>query len=171
MGRKRHGAWHHRLVGVIDGELEFVDGSVFDKDSLKKWKLEHSDSPRDGQILEDCPIAEKIAGQLARHLVSYGGAFLIIDYGKNDPQGDSLQAVAAHKPANIFLDPGSADLSHWVDFSVLRRAALDEGARFIGPITQGSFLSRIGIGSRAERAANASKKRQGGNCFLQLTDL
>ena len=42
---------------------------------------------------------------------------LIIDYGRNGNSGDSLQAVANHKPVDVFHEPGAADLSHWVDFA------------------------------------------------------
>ena len=69
-----------------------------------------------------------------------GGAILIIDYGRDGNPGDSLQAVADHAPVDIFHEPGTADLSHWVDFAALRRIASDTGARLIGPVPQGRFL-------------------------------
>ena len=53
----------------------------------------------------------------------------------------------------MFYQPGSADLSHWVDFSAIRRAAEEAGARLIGPITQGEFLRNIGIFQRSEALA------------------
>ncbi|MGB2469143.1 MAG: SAM-dependent methyltransferase, partial [Candidatus Puniceispirillaceae bacterium] len=71
----------------------------------------------------------------------------------NDNFSDSLQAVAAHKPVDLFYQPGNADISHWVDFAALRRAAVSAGARFIGPVTQADFLMSIGLRERAENAA------------------
>ena len=53
----------------------------------------------------------------------------------------------------MFYQPGSADLSHWVDFSAIRRVAEEAGARLIGPITQGEFLRNIGIIQRSEKLA------------------
>jgi NADH dehydrogenase [ubiquinone] 1 alpha subcomplex assembly factor 7 len=98
-------------------------------------------------------MADAYAAKLATHIASYGGACLIIDYGRDGPSGDSLQAVANHQPVDVFHQPGDADLSHWVDFSALRRAATNCGARLVGPVTQGDFLQAIGIAQRTEAVA------------------
>jgi SAM-dependent MidA family methyltransferase len=45
--------------------------------------------------------------------------------------------------------PGQADLTAHVDFQALARAAEDIGARVHGPATQGDFLQRLGIETRA----------------------
>jgi SAM-dependent MidA family methyltransferase len=110
-------------------------------------------APTDGSIAEYCSMADAYAGKLATHIASYGGACLIIDYGRDGPSGDSLQAVANHQPVDVFHQPGDADLSHWVDFSALRRSATSSGARLVGPVTQGDFLQAIGIAQRTEAAA------------------
>ena len=44
-------------------------------------------------------------------------------------------------------------MSHWVDFSALRRTAINCGARVMGPVTQGDFLQAIGIAQRTEAVA------------------
>ena len=115
------------------------------------WR--HFPHPADGSIAEYCAMADAYAANLATHIASYGGACLIIDYGRDGPSGDSLQAVADHQPVDVFHQPGDADLSHWVDFSALRRAATNCGARLVGPVTQGDFLQAIGISQRTEAVA------------------
>ena len=45
--------------------------------------------------------------------------------------------------------PGQADVTAHVDFQALARAAEDLGARVHGPATQGDFLKRLGIETRA----------------------
>ena len=45
--------------------------------------------------------------------------------------------------------PGQADVTAHVDFQALARAAEDLGARVHGPVTQGEFLKRLGIETRA----------------------
>ncbi len=157
------GTWRHRLVGCNDGRLEFVDGPPLRSDETQDWALEMlkisepdqhpNGSINDGTIAEYCPLAASCAGKIAHHLVAYGGAFLIIDYGHDGQSGDSLQAVANHQPVDLFHQPGNADLSHWVDFNAIRRTAEQHGARLIGPINQGSFLRNIGIVQRSEAAA------------------
>jgi NADH dehydrogenase [ubiquinone] 1 alpha subcomplex assembly factor 7 len=164
--------WRHRLVGILDGQLGFVDGPPLHPDEARDWALEISetaaaDPPPSGAInnhtiAEHCPLAASYAGKMAYHLRTYGGACLIIDYGRDGQSGDSLQAVANHQPVDVFYQPGSADLSHWVDFSAIRRATENAGARLIGPITQGEFLRNIGIIQRSEalaKLADAATRR------------
>ena len=163
---RRHGQqgrWYHRLVGIVDGRLAFVDGPALTAADRTLWGLSASAQPPavkagtgDGSIIEYCPLAASIATQLAHHIAAYGGACLIIDYGRDGQTGDSLQAVADHRPVDIFHQPGAADLSHWVDFSVIGQAVRAAGARLIGPVTQGAFLKEIGIIERAETAGLAA---------------
>jgi NADH dehydrogenase [ubiquinone] 1 alpha subcomplex assembly factor 7 len=150
----RQGAWRHRLVTAMHGALGFVDGPALTAPELARWQItnDHQEMT-EGSIAEYCPAAEPIMRQLAGRIARHGGACLIIDYGKNDNFSDSLQAVSAHKPVDLFYQPGNADISHWVDFAALRRAAIDTGARFIGPATQADFLMAIGLRERAENAA------------------
>ena len=155
--------WRHRLVGLIDGRLEFIDGPPLRPDELQDWALEVSRTtganlPQNSDInnhaiAEHCPLAATYARKMAHHLAEFGGACLIIDYGRDGQSGDSLQAVANHQPVDVFYQPGSADISHWVDFSAIRRATEEVGARLIGPITQGEFLRNIGIFQRSEALA------------------
>ena len=147
------GSWRHRLVGLVDGRLGFVDGPALSPAEIDIWHLASMPAPTDGSIAEYCSMADAYAGKLATHIASYGGACLIIDYGRDGPSGDSLQAVANHQPVDVFHQPGDADLSHWVDFSALRRSATSSGARLVGPVTQGDFLQAIGIAQRTEAAA------------------
>jgi NADH dehydrogenase [ubiquinone] 1 alpha subcomplex assembly factor 7 len=147
------GSWRHRLVGLVDGRLGFVDGAPLSKAEIEIWYLASLPTPADGSIAECCAMADAYAAKLATHIASYGGACLIIDYGRDGPSGDSLQAVANHQPVDVFHQPGDADLSHWVDFSALRRAATNCGARLVGPVTQGDFLQAIGIAQRTEAVA------------------
>jgi NADH dehydrogenase [ubiquinone] 1 alpha subcomplex assembly factor 7 len=157
------GIWRHRLVGLLDGQLGFVDGPPLCADETRDWALEillteGAGLPLSGNInhhtiAEYCPLATIYASKMAHHLRAHGGACLIIDYGRDGQCGDSLQAVANHQPVDVFYQPGSADLSHWVDFSAIRRAVEGAGARLIGPITQGEFLRNIGIIQRCEKLA------------------
>ena len=150
----RQGAWRHRLVTDMHGSLGFVDGSALSLSELARWQITNDQQElTEGRIAEYCPTAELIMRQMSGRIARHGGAFLIIDYGKNDNFGDSLQAVSEHKPVDLFCQPGNADISHWVDFAALRRAAIVSGARFIGPVNQADFLMAIGLRERAENAA------------------
>ena len=139
----RDGGWHHRMVGLAEDRIGFVRGAAGRSRPAPTRKTAWWPSSPAGGCHDD------LAGVVARR----GGAVLIIDYGRNGNPGDSLQAVAAHQAVDIFTEPGTADLSHWVDFAALSRAASQAGARLVGPVPQGRFLMRIGLAARAEQAA------------------
>ena len=150
----RQGEWRHRLVTAVNGVLGFVDGPALSASELARWQITNNNqNMTEGSIAEYCPAAEPIMQRLAGHISRHGGACLIIDSGKNDNFSDSVQAVSAHQPVDLFYQPGNADISHWVDFAALRRVAINTGARFFGPVTQADFLMAIGLRERAENAA------------------
>ena len=109
-------------------------------------------TPNIGAVYETCPVGEAYAAQIAHAIVRKGGAALIVDYGYETRAGfgDTLQAVAAHQFASVLDAPGEADLSAHVNFTAIARAAEHAGAKAYGPVSQGEFLSALGIVHRAE---------------------
>ncbi len=65
-----------------------------------------------------------LAGELARRVTAEGGAALVIDYGRDEPYADSLQAIKGHSFVPVLSQPGLADLSAHVDFSALKCVCL-----------------------------------------------
>ena len=170
---KTSGGWQHRLVGLSKGRLCFVDGQPLTNAQLQDWSLilPKESGQKDGAIVEHCPVASSYAGKIAKHLVLYGGACLIIDYGHSGQSSDSLQAVANHEAVDVFYQPGNADLSHWVDFRALHHAIKEAGARLIGPVTQGEFLRAIGIIQRAENLAKVANTKTRRSLFAAVDRL
>ncbi len=146
------GNWRQRQVGIIDGRLGFTIGPSITENAAMKGMENGCGPAANGTVLEHCPQADLVIAALARQVAQHGGAVLIIDYGRNGNPGDSLQAVADHRPVDIFNAPGQADVSHWVDFAALEKAASAAGARLVPPVPQGQFLMRIGLAARAEQA-------------------
>uniref|UniRef100_A0A0D9V2E8 Protein arginine methyltransferase NDUFAF7 n=1 Tax=Leersia perrieri TaxID=77586 RepID=A0A0D9V2E8_9ORYZ len=102
--------------------------------------------------IEVCPKAMEITEQIADRISADGGGALIIDYGKDGIVSDSLQAIRKHKFVDILDNPGSADLSAYVDFASIRHSA-KEASDYIsvhGPMTQSQFLGSLGINFRVE---------------------
>ncbi len=116
---------------------------------------------RDGAIVELCPSAQALAGELAARCVEADGAALIIDYGHAQPAaGDTLQAVRGHRSADPLAEPGDADLTAHVDFAALAAVAGESGAALCGPVTQAEWLARMGIAERAQRLRRSADARQ-----------
>jgi NADH dehydrogenase [ubiquinone] 1 alpha subcomplex assembly factor 7 len=140
--------WHERVV-VLDetGKL------VFDAapDPLPRFEVLLPPLLRAapaGAVFEWRPDTEIM--KIASRLRNQGGAALIVDYGHlRSDAGDTFQAIARHSFTDPLQAPGQADITAHVDFQALAHAAEDMGARVHGPVTQGEFLTRLGIETRA----------------------
>lgn len=141
---KGRDGWHERLIG-LDAEGKLCFGlSPGAEPAL-------ASDAQEGEIVEIGIIAQRLMSQLADHVARDEGAALIIDYGHVATQaGETLQAVRGHAYADPLAAPGEADITVHVDFAALAKAARAAGADAHGPVTQGLFLSRLGIFQRAE---------------------
>ncbi|WP_182915450.1 class I SAM-dependent methyltransferase [Rhodopseudomonas palustris] len=145
---KRETGWHERVV-EISGSGALVFGVA--PDPIPRFEMLLPPLVRMapvGAVFEWRPDAEIM--KIASRVRDQGGAALIIDYGHvRSDVGDTFQAIAKHSFADPLQSPGRADLTAHVDFQALGRAAEDVGARVHGPVTQGEFLKRLGIETRA----------------------
>jgi NADH dehydrogenase [ubiquinone] 1 alpha subcomplex assembly factor 7 len=145
---KRDGGWHERTVDIgADGQLIFGASA----EPIPRFELLLPELVRaapTGAIFEWRPDSEAMT--IARRLRDHGGAAVIIDYGHvRSDAGDTFQAIAKHSFTDPLKNPGHADITAHVDFQAIARAAEDVGARVHGPVTQGEFLKRLGIETRA----------------------
>lgn len=138
------GTWRERAVGFDEaGTLAFGIGpSVLDGGP---------DAP-DGSIFEVRPAADAVVAEIARRIATENGAALIVDYGHAETAvGDTLQAVRGHDFADPLAASGEADLTAHVDFAALKQSAAKEGAAAHGPLSQGEFLTALGLLERVEK--------------------
>jgi len=122
----------------------------------------------EGGVVEFSPGLEAFGREVAGLLEEATGAALFIDYGRSAAgYGDTLQALRGHAKEGPLENPGSADLTAWVDFP----AFLDAAAAPDSPIlSQGVFLRRLGIEMRAAALA-AAHPEQAGKIMRQLERL
>ena len=113
-----------------------------------------------GMIVENSPAREAAVAAIAAHLAREGGVALLIDYGhaKSAP-GDTLQAVRDHAFADPLASPGEQDLTAHVDFEAIADVARAGGAAVTALVTQGNWLTRIGIVQRADMLTRANPDR------------
>jgi len=76
--------------------------------------------------VELSPQSWYIARQIATRVRQSEGAALIVDYGNNECAADTLQAVKNHKFVPVLEEPGECDLTSHVDFSAIKRSALQD---------------------------------------------
>jgi NADH dehydrogenase [ubiquinone] 1 alpha subcomplex assembly factor 7 len=101
----------------------------------------------EGAEAELCEQGRALSAAIGARVMHDGGWALIVDYGRDvSGPGSSLQAVRAHRGADVLERPGETDLSTHVDFEALATASK---AHVFGPVGQGDFLRRLGIMQRA----------------------
>ena len=155
--------WRERLVTFRDGACRLQVAPL-------PCVLNRPGQP--GDVFEQAPARNTYMADIAARLQRHGGAALIIDYGHNESaNGDTLQAVRAHRAQSIFAEPGLADLTSHVDFAALGRAA--PGLALHGPRRQGEFLRALGIEARAatlQRSATPEQAQEIDSALHRLLD-
>ncbi len=141
--------WRERLVGLGDGDLAFGLGEPMPVKELEQRLTD----VRLGDLVELRFPARAVIGTITSRLAEFGGAALVIDYGKWRSFGDTLQAVKDHRFVNPLAEPGLADLTAHVDFEALAHAAVGTIPSSLTP--QGVFLERLGITTRAKGLARS----------------
>ncbi|CAF2007571.1 hypothetical protein HID58_076895 [Brassica napus] len=148
--------WCEKMVDVgEDSQFRFVLSPQPTPAALYLVKRCTWATPEEKEKLEHVEISPKsmdLTQEIAKRIGSDGGGALIIDYGKDGIISDSLQAIREHKFVNILDDPGSADLSAYVDFPSIKHSAEEasENVSVHGPMTQSQFLGSLGINFRVD---------------------
>lgn len=156
--------WHERLVGLDGDALAFL----LAPEPLPNPPLAPNRA-EEGSIAEYCPLGENIITDIAEHVKECGGAALIVDYGYSQGEmGDTLQAVKNHEYAALLENPGDVDLTAHVNFQLLKSCAEKAGAKVAPAVTQGEFLTSLGI---MERAKTLSSNGRGEEIMAALNRL
>ncbi|GMJ09320.1 hypothetical protein like AT3G28700 [Hibiscus trionum] len=158
--------WCEKMIDVTDDSLfHFVLSPQPTPATLylmKRCKWAVPEEVEKLNQIEVCPKAMDLTYTLAKRIGVDGGGALIIDYGLNGVVSDSLQAIRKHKFVNILDNPGSADLSAYVDFASIKHSAEEasDDVSVHGPITQSQFLGSLGINFRVEALLQNSTDEQ-----------
>ncbi|HXY12490.1 MAG TPA: SAM-dependent methyltransferase [Thermoplasmata archaeon] len=119
------------------------------------------ESPPLGTILEFSPMAEAFVREVADHLVA--GLCILLDYGMDETEllsahpGGTLAAVRRHRYVDDpFADPGSSDLSVFVNFTRVRAVASASGLREVAFRSQAEALGAWGFPHLFEEALRSA---------------
>jgi len=174
-GKLHPGAeWHETLVAIPEGTpLLLVANEFFDALPIRQWvgkkerrilfEGDRLEFDVNGAIREDSPARDAVAWEIGAQLDARGGVALVFDYGHaRSALGETLQAVRGHRFADVLAYPGEQDLTAHVDFEALAKAASVGSVEVTRVVSQGEWLERLGIGSRAEALARAHPERAEG---------
>jgi SAM-dependent MidA family methyltransferase len=144
---ERRGATVDELcVGVADARFDFVrrPAPVELVDTLYSWGVELPDGHRAEVPVAATRFAAAAAGCLRR------GAVVIVDYGDDAeslitrPEG-TLVSYSSRGADDLVLErPGEKDITAHVNWTALRAAFVEAGARMVGPESQRVVLKRLG---------------------------
>jgi SAM-dependent MidA family methyltransferase len=150
--RAADGRWAERRVGLTPDGDDLAFGLVPLPPEIRTPPI--LESLPNGSLVEISAAARLLGLAVGRRVVETGGAALFIDYGSLaiDP-GDTLQALWRHRKEGPLERPGVADLTVHADFLSLAGGAQSAGAQTPAPLTQGEFLRRLGVETRAEGLA------------------
>lgn len=77
------------------------------------------------------------------------------------PKNANFRAFRRHKQHNPLLEPGTADLTADVDFSVLKKIAQrDDRVICLGPAQQNEFLKKLGIDVRLQILQSKAQEKE-----------
>ena len=145
--------WSERMVGLNrDGNLAFGLGAAVPAlDGVRA---------QPGEIREVSPAQQAFGVEAGRLVARDGGAALMIDYGHAAPSyGDTLQALSRHRKIDPLTCPGEADLTVHADFPAVLSAGVGQAAAAAPILSQGEFLRRLGIETRAAALTRAHPDR------------
>lgn len=155
---REQGILYERCVDVQAGELVFTFQPLTqEKGPEERW--------------EESAETLKWMKAICRRLKTQGGAFLCLDYGYEEGEGETLQALFEGEPSSPLRHIGASDLSCHVNFGILKQEALDQGCGVSGPLPQGYFLNNLNIKQRLDslKMQNPSKKAELEAAYTRLT--
>lgn len=168
----KNGTWLERHVDYSNGSLTFVDltQSSFTRAVKNKYNIADENA-----VVELNIKGNALAHTIAKHIESFGGAALFIDYGYvKQPFLNSLQAVKSHSYHNILENIGETDITAHVNFGELIEIAHKYNVGVTNCVTQRSFLNVLGINMRLERlllSATGPQQKQLASGVARLLDV
>lgn len=173
--------WHETIDSLPDKPMVVIANEFFDALPIEQWikiganekdwqertiiskggQLAFNDPAPNLPLFEKSPLSQAILEDLSHKMMRSGGAALIIDYGHTKTAlGETLQAMRQHRFTNLLENCGDCDLTAHVDFAALKETAQSCGLSVPDIITQGEFLSRLGIHQRAEKLKQNATPQQ-----------
>ncbi len=145
-----------RVTLTSEGKFDWIHAPCPDTDAILDPLRRRGVNLLRNQQLEIRPGATGLASALGARLSH--GLILVFDYGAPAralysaarPHG-TLEAFHAHEVSrDVLVEPGTRDITAWVDFTELTESFASVGLDVAGPVSQARVLSAGGIGAELE---------------------
>ena len=160
---KKKNKWFEKKI-KINGTNKFklIDRKTNIKRLEKKIGFNLSDNQK---FIEFSPLAYEYLNVISKKINNLKGGMLIVDYGYLEKKmKNSLQSVYKHNFNNIMDNFGNSDITHNINFFLLKKIAKKLNLKVAGFTSQKKFLIKLGILHRAETIAKNLT-------FIKKTDL
>ena len=140
--------------------------SIIKNNSLKNQldKIISNNKYNNKEFFEISTSREKYYNNICQFIRKNSGVLIIIDYGYFTPKNyPTIQSIKYHHYTKILDNPGTQDITSFVDFQKFEEIAIKNKLNFYGPSTQRDFLLKNGITERKKRIfLNANQKQKNG---------
>ena len=134
---------------------------------IKKFNLINS-----GDTIEYPASGIKYLNKISKKIKKYNGALLTFDYGYIEEKNkNTLQAVKSHKYYNILKKPGTADITHHLNYKLFIKILKKNNLDVEEVVTQSEFLQRMGIIERANILAKKITFKSKADMFYRVKKL
>ena len=146
---KEKNFWCERFINISNTKkASFVNKKININLIEKKINLKISHNQN---FIEYSPLGSKYLKNIIKLIKKNNGGLLIIDYGHNkEKMTDTLQAISAKKYSNILENIGNSDITHNINFHLIKKIVLTFKKINTNLTTQKRFLLNMGIKKRAE---------------------
>jgi len=145
---KKNNSWYEKYIINKDKSLKFFEKKINKKflEKLINQKLE-----KNQKFVEYSPLANEKLNTISKIIKKQNGGLLIIDYGYKDKKMfDTLQSVRKHKKNTFLENIFKADITHLINFDLLKKKIRNLEIDSVNLTTQREFLIKMGILERAE---------------------
>ena len=147
--RKKQNSWYEKYVNLENkNKAFFFEKKVDIKKIEKKIKFNISENQN---FIEYSELGHNYLKEISKIIKQNNGGLLIIDYGYTDKKmKNTLKGVSGHKFANILDNIGNVDITHNINFNLLKNFLKQINGLKCNLTTQQKFLIQMGIIERAE---------------------
>jgi NADH dehydrogenase [ubiquinone] 1 alpha subcomplex assembly factor 7 len=93
------------MLAIFGNRLQPQSSYAFLKSIVDKADVKSGDG------IETSPLALSVVQQIASTVCHSGGAALIIDYGEDSHQADTLRGFRKHRVVDVLSEPGNTDVT------------------------------------------------------------
>ena len=146
---KKKGLWVENFVNFNERKKPFL---LQKKINIKKIEKKIGiNISKDQKFIEFSPLMFQLIKEISNIINKRNGGLLIIDYGYfNKKMFDTLQSVKKHKKTHILNNVGNSDITHLLNYKLIKEIVKKFKLKTNGLTTQRKFLIKLGIIQRAE---------------------